>query len=451
MRLTQAFRISAACALVGVSLAAKAQTRAAPAKGVSLSGTSRLRYETIDGQPRAGFNAGDDLLSIRTTVAAEWTDGRWTLVGEVYDSRAYLADRGTLLTTGEVNAVELVQAYVGRTLSLGRKTRLSVQAGRMMLNLGSRRLVAADDYRNTTNSYTGVRADLKASGGWAATAIYTLPQQRRPDRFDSLRRNAVQVDRESFDLVLWGGIASKTRAIGDATVEASYFHLGERDTARLATRDRSLETFGGRLFRDPHPGRVDYEVEAFAQRGRASASTAPTSARLPVEAGFVHAEIGYGWASGWRPRVSIEYDRASGDAPGGAYGRFDTLFGMRRAELAPAGLYNAVGRANLSSPAIRVEVTPDARTDAFASVRPIWLAERTDALSTTAVRDASGRSGDYAGEQLDARVRYWAIRDRLRLEVDGVYLRKSAFWAIAPNSPNRRNTRYVSFNATLGF
>ena len=29
------------------------------------------------------------------------------------------------------------------------------------MNLVSRRLVAADDYRNTTNGYTGMKADLR--------------------------------------------------------------------------------------------------------------------------------------------------------------------------------------------------------------------------------------------------------------------------------------------------
>jgi hypothetical protein len=75
--------------------------------------------------------------------------------------------------------------------------------------VGSRRLVAADDYRNTTNGYTGLRADLAWRAGWSATAIYTLPQQRRPDDRASLARNAVAPDREGFDLVLWGGMLAR--------------------------------------------------------------------------------------------------------------------------------------------------------------------------------------------------------------------------------------------------
>jgi hypothetical protein len=53
----------------------------------------------------------------------------------------------------EVNALEMVQAFVEARAPdlLGKGSIASLQAGRFLLNLGSRRLVAADDYRNTTN------------------------------------------------------------------------------------------------------------------------------------------------------------------------------------------------------------------------------------------------------------------------------------------------------------
>src|SRR3546814_6827346 len=56
--------------------------------------------------------------------------------------------------------------------------------------------------------------------------------------------------------------------------EFSYFHLGERDEPGRPTRDRSLDTFGGRIMSEPETGRFDYEVEAFYQTGSVSASLA---------------------------------------------------------------------------------------------------------------------------------------------------------------------------------
>lgn len=43
--------------------------------GFTLSASSRIRYETIENQPRAGFNEADDLLNVRTIVTGEYRDG----------------------------------------------------------------------------------------------------------------------------------------------------------------------------------------------------------------------------------------------------------------------------------------------------------------------------------------------------------------------------------------
>jgi hypothetical protein len=292
---------------------------------------------------------------------------------------------------------------------------------------------------------------MAAPGGIKATMIYTLPQVRLPEDAASLRDNAVRIDRESFDLILWGGLLSKAKAIGPAMAELSYFHLGERDAPGRPTRDRSLDTFGARLITEPTVGRLDYELEAIYQSGRISRSLAPDAAPQNVRATFFHVDIGYSFAGAWRPRLSVEFDRASGDKRGGRYGRFDTLFGMRRADLAPAGLYNSVGRANIATPGIRFEATPSRRLDWFAVYRAMWLASDEDSFSTTGVRDATGQSGDFAGHQFEGRVRYWLMPSRLRFEVNALLLSKGHFLRDAPNAPPKRTTRYASFNLTASF
>jgi hypothetical protein len=116
------------------------------------------------------------------------------------------------VTTSEVNTLEPVQAFVGYDLGpvLGPGTKVSVQGGRFTLALGSRRLIAADEYRNTVNSNTGVRVDIAGRRGLQATLIYALPAMRLPDDAASLRSGKVELDRESFDAVLWGGIVSRS-------------------------------------------------------------------------------------------------------------------------------------------------------------------------------------------------------------------------------------------------
>jgi len=447
------FSLTAIAPIIALALSASPAAAQSGKDGLSITGAVRLRYEAIDGQPRTGFDTRDDLVNIRTDILAEYRTPALRFGVHLFDSRVWGYEAGTPVTTGEVNTLEPVEAYIATDIAdaFGKNTKLTLTAGRMMLNLGSRRLVAADDYRNTTNGYTGVRADMAGPQGWKATFIYTLPQLRLPDDRAGIRNARVRLDKESFDLVLWGGLVSRANAIGPATAELSYFHLGERDAPGRPTRDRSLDTFGGRIIADPHTASVDYEIEAFYQTGHISVSAAPGALRQGVGASFVHAEIGYTFATAWKPHLSFEVDRASGDKPGGRYGRFDTLFGMRRADLAPAGLYNAVARANIAAAGIRLEAVPSKRLDWFAAYRPLWLAADRDSFSTTGVRDASGSSGDFAGHQLEARVRYWLVPARLRFEADGLLLAKGRFLRDAPNAPAKRWARYGALNLTASF
>lgn len=81
----------------------------------------------------------------------------------------------------------------------------------------------------------------------------------------------------------------------------------------------------------------------------------------------------------------------------------------------------------------------------------MWLASRTDAFSTTGVRDSSGRSGNFAGHQIEARARYWIIPSRLRFEFDSLLLAKGRFLTEAPSAPPKKWARYTSFNLTASF
>jgi hypothetical protein len=52
---------------------------------------------------------------------------------------------------------------------------------------------------------------------------------------------------------------------------------------------------------------------------------------------------------------------------------------------------------------------------------------------------------------VEARVRYWLIPKRLRMEWNGVLLAKGRFLRDAPNAPTGGDTIYNSFNATISF
>lgn len=412
---------------------------------VTIGGSVRLRYETLTGQPRVNLPPTDEQIALRTTLAIEYKAAPNVRIGaEMFDSRAWLGKPGSSVSANDVNTLEVVQGYVAVDLAPSKGSKLTLEAGRFVLNLGSRRLIAADDYRNTTNGYTGLRADLKTRDGTAATLIYTLPQMRKPDDQASVLANRYGLDKESFDLRLWGGLAWRPKTVLGATAEASYFRLQERDSRTRATRDRNFHTVAARLIREPKAGKPDFEIEGAWQFGDVSETSRPGARRLDVDAWFIHADAGYMFPGPARLRLSVEYDYASGDGPGGSYGRFDTLFGMRRADFSPAGVLAAIGRSNINSPGVRAEVAPGKRLDAFVTYHPLWLAEKTDSFATTGVRDASGKAGSFAGHQVEGRMRYWIVPGLLRGEINAFWLAKGRFLRTAPNAPATGNTTYVS-------
>lgn len=89
--------------------------------------------------------------------------------------------------------------------------------------------------------------------------------------------------------------------------------------------------------------------------------------------------------------------------------------------------------------------------DAFAAYRAMSLANCTDAFSTTGVREASGRSGNFAGHQVEARVRFWLAPGLLRAEVNGVWLAKGRFLKTASNTPATADTLYMATGMTASF
>lgn len=418
-----------------------------------ISGSVRLRYESLEEQARTGLNLSDELLAIRTTVSVEYRDGPIRIGAEVFDSRAYLAQAGSSVSTNDVNVLEPVQAYVAADFpdAFGKGSRATVQMGRFMLNLGSRRLISADDYRNTTSGSTGIRADFVTPSGLNITGFYVLPQIRFPDDQPSLLKNKSALDSESFDLRLWGALVTRPRAIGAAAAELGYTRLQEEDAPFRPNRNRDLHTINARVIRDAKMGKVDYEAEAIWQFGHVRASSAATAALLDVNAWMFHLGVGYSFPGAAKARLSLAYDYASGDGPSAKYGRFDTLYGMRRAEYGPSGIYSAIGRANISSPAVRLDLAPGKRLDVLGIYRPMWLAGRTDSFATTGVRDATGKSGNFAGHQFDGRVRYWLLPGQLRGEVNAVYLAKGRFLRQAPNAPRTGDTRYIAVSLTASF
>ncbi|WP_239804745.1 alginate export family protein [Croceicoccus hydrothermalis] len=421
--------VAAASAIVAPSISAQ------EAGSFDIEGSVRARYETYRGGFRADAADADDALVLRSILKAQYQGEGFALGARLQDARAYFVDDDTPITTGDVNALELVELYAAIDIAQD----ASLTLGRQTIALGSRRLVGDPGFRNSTNGFTGARMDWNGDG--ALTAFYVLPQQRLPREKPSLVDNAVEWDREGDDLRFWG-VFYQRKDVGPFTAEAYVFGLDENDRPDRATTNRHLVTPGIRLISKPARGRLDTEVEAAWQTGHIRASKAENAEKRDVGAYMVHAELGYTFDMEVEPRVALIGDLGSGDEGGDAdYGRFDQLYGPRR-ELGPTGLYGALAWANLRTIGANVSATLSDNVAADVTYRRLWLDSLTDSFSKTGVRDPDGAAGRDAGYQLDARLRWNIPASGIKFETAAALLGKGRFFDLAPNAGTRRNTLY---------
>ncbi|KAK0362255.1 hypothetical protein LTR94_020171 [Friedmanniomyces endolithicus] len=136
------------------------------------------------------------------------------------------------------------------------------------MDLGSKRFVSRQNFRNTTNAYTGARFDTPLADG-ALTAFWVMPQVRLPDDRAAIEDNRIAWDRESSNLQFAG--LFWTRDLGQRrSLDLYVYGLTESDDADQQTRNRRLATPGVRWRHSPAAGAWDVEVEAAAQVGAQS-------------------------------------------------------------------------------------------------------------------------------------------------------------------------------------
>jgi len=419
---------------------------------LDIRGEQRTRYETLDGQFRAGRTGGDQALAMRTSLSADLKLRPVGVFVEGMDSRQYLSDSGSPIDTTMVDTVELLQAHarwhVSDWIAGGTNT---IRVGRETLDLGMRRLVARNAFRNTINSFTGIDWLWQARGGGSVRAFWFLPMKRVPDDTASLLDNDLRWNSESLDTHFWG-LYGELPAL-PAGVRAEVYWLGLAEEPAVDTRRRHLQTPGFRVYRNAAPGRWDFEVESTYQFGTSRARAGLAERDLTHFAFLQHGAAGYTFDAMWKPRVGVRYDYASGDAhpTDSSNGRFDTLYGARRFEFGPTGIYGAVGRANLNSPEIVASVKPIRNVETSVGWRWVWLAEARDAWTTGNIRDITGASGTEVGQQLELRVRWDALPGNLRLETGMAHLFAGEFLRRAPNSTHQGDVNYVFTEATWQF
>lgn len=425
-------------------------------EGLELSGSFRVRYEGFDGPIQTTGSASDQILAIRTLLKADYSSEGWGLVGEFQDSRQELADEGSLITTASVNTAELLQGYLklnGDDL-IPAGSRMELRLGRQTIDAGSRRLVARNRFRNTSNTFDGGCLYWDNLSGFAVQTFYVLPVVRRPSDAEALLNNESRLDRSFSNYQFWGIHGTWKDVLGTASGELYLYRLEEADSKDLPTENRHLYTPGARLYRKPAKSNWDCDLEMAVQFGEQQNSN-PTNDFTDLDhwAQFVHLEVGWSVDMAGSPRVALLFDYASGDLDpdDNQSNRFDPLFGARRFDYGPTGIYGSVARTNIVSPGVSLNLKPTNRVQAQLAYRPLWLASDTDAWSISGLRDPSGMTSPFVGQQIETSLQWELVPGRLSLEVGAAYLFAGSFIQEVPNSTGQGDSMYVYSSVSFTF
>jgi len=387
---------------------------------LDLAFENRTRFESVDHPWRASQAIGngqtDAQIALRSRVRIGLGgDGPLRLLFEGQDSRAFLnGDRGDFRDTTAVNEFDVLQLLGSLTVNnvFGTGLRTDIHFGRMTLDFGRRRLIARNDFRNTTNAFDGFHWQIAQDKTWKIRAFATQP----------VVRDDVRLDQQYHNLLFWGTYL-ESHHFPWFQVDAYYFGLNDQRVPN-GTAHRTYSTAGGRLYKDPKPGQLDYEIETTWQTGHRGITD--------HFANFQHLDLGYTFNLPWTPRLVFHYDYASGDRqPGDSQNEgFDTLFGARRFEFGPTGIWGPFFRTNLNSPGWRLIVTPVPNVILQVKHRVSYLAQSKDFFGSSGLRDTSGNAGTSLGHDVELRAQ-WAVTSNLDFDVGYVHWFKGSYF----NSP----------------
>lgn len=348
----------------------------------------RMRYEYRDNDFRRPAQVLDDPLLLRTRlylgVKQRFDPFRFVL--EIQDSRRYGSQFGP--DDRDVNPAEPIQAYTELYFAdgAGKDRPVSIRLGRQAFEYLDRRLLARNEWRNTTNNFDGLRASLgRRANDWQLDVLALQP----------VRRLTSRLDQPEDSQWLTGAILDWRRWSQVATLQPYYLRLTQ-DGARAASLvTRDIHTVGLRAYGVVGKSGWDWDVSGAQQFGDDGPRTHRAQALI--------LDAGYTVTHAWKPRFSASLLYASGDRnpADGTNQRFERLFGFAR----PLSSDDYIQWENLRSPKVRIEFTPLPTVRVDAGLSAYWLASPTDRWNTTGLRDPSGASGTYLGHEFDMRVR----------------------------------------------
>jgi hypothetical protein len=430
----------------------------------------RARQEIRDNDFRRADQHVDEPLVLRTRayVGIKNILDPLRFAVEVQDSGRSFGDYTRQYDTRDVNQADILQAYAELNFkqtflgkdALGNERPIWIRAGRHAWEAGDRRLIARNEWRNTTNTFEGIRSNIgEKKNDWQLELFAVKPVQRFTNSIDKAD------DSQHF----YGSILNYRGWSDVVTFEPSYFLLKQdggkvkfdsngkaaADTAKI---DREIHTAGLRAYGQIPKTQWDFDASYLQQWGHQEKT--PGGVVLDHDAHAYNAEIGYSFKHPWKPRFSAFYGVATGDKDNNdntGNQRFERLFGFAR----PWSNDDYIQMENIRTPKVRVEFEPkvsfldNVKVDTGFS----WyhLDSAKDRWNAGAnLKDANGASGKDLGKEYDLRVRF-PINQYASLNLGYAY-----FWAgdfvkttsrrIAGQSNRDANSQFLYTELTvLGF
>jgi len=396
----------------------------------------RMRYESLTNNFRKGLDENINGFAIRTRLraGADWKMFRVLLEGQ---NSSDVTDQST--ATGTIanslfSTDRLLQAFLAvkfdNVFATGLRT--DVHLGRMTMDFGARRLIARNEFRNTTNTFEGIHWNLADERVWRTRAFVVKPVA---ETFGVLTPVA--------DTLFWG-VQYEDRRQPWMLLDLYYFGI---DGGASQGQQRTLGTYGIRYFRSAEVSQLDYEGESAFQEG--------TRNGLDHFAHLQHFQVGYTFNVPMQPRVIAQYEYASGtsDPNSGKSGTFDTLFGARRPEYGPTSIFGPFFRSNISSPGIRLEAQTQRGFDLTLKWRAWYLAQAKDAWVGSGLQDPTGAAGNYLGQDVEIRAR-WNLDTFMTFDVGYDHFFKGSYiknLAQIPGNPSAKDSDYFYLQTEFRF
>ena len=285
---------------------------------------------------------------------------------------------------------------------------LTIKAGRQLVVWGNHRMFGHFDWNNVGWAHDGLTANYKLSKsttlqvGWLRTAERNCGGSSTGNCIPNVRDSSgAFVDADDDGNVVYLRAPMKVAGV---VLEPTYiWHDGGTGGTINSPRpmNQSRHTLGGRAVKKFAAGsaRVDATIEGYYQFGEIGDGTGPKN--MDIEAYAFHIDGGLTLPVPMQPRLSAEYNTASGDDPNdtSTFGGFDQLYPTNHIHF---GYMDRMSWKNMNHFAFGLQLRPNKDSHFEVTGHLFKLQETTDSLYHAGqVAIPTGVANDDVGEEID--------------------------------------------------